>query len=187
MSRRVSMARFRQIETAERNSRLGALYQEILESGLGTGHPINWFTSQAERPDILEATWQLTKRLLFSGQLPPTVKQMIVVKVSTENQCRYCRVLHTTALEAMGVPAEVIDSLTTDVNLEKLTPPQRAIVQFGVKTAQDPRSVTDEDFETLRGHGFGDGEIMEVAMVAAFSNFINSWADVSAIEIDAGP
>ncbi len=181
------MARFRQIEIPERNSRLAALYQEIVESGLGTDHPINWFTSQGERPDILEATWQLTKGLLFSGQLPPTVKQMIVVKVSMQNRCHYCRVLHTTALEAMGVPAEVIDNLTTDVNLEKLTPPQRAIVRFGVKTAQDPRSVTDDDFETLRGHGFDDGEIMEVAMVAAFSNFINSWADVSGVEVDAGP
>ena len=30
-----------------------------------------------------------------------------------------------------------------------------------------------------RGHGLSNGEIIEVAMIAAFANFLNAWAEVS--------
>ena len=109
---------------------------------------------------------------------------MIIVRVSTTNNCGYCRVIHTDALEALGVPAEVIDTLTTDVNPAKLPPVQRAVVEFAAKTGANPKSITDEDFKSLRGYGLSNGEIIEVAMIAAFANFLNAWAEVSGIFTD---
>ena len=176
--------RFRRIERADNNPELASLYSEITESGLGDKVPLNWFTAQAERPDLLAATWGLTKGVLLQGQLPPTVKQMILIKISTHNQCRYCTALHTSALEAMGVPKEVIDSVTTDLRLSQVPPPQRAMLEFAMKVAREPRSVTDEDFQGLRELGVSEGETMEVAMMGAFANFINTWADVSGIPIE---
>jgi AhpD family alkylhydroperoxidase len=95
--------RFRRIESADDNLELASLYAEIIESGLGDRVPLNWFTAQAERPDILAATWALSKGILLHGHLPPTVKQMIAVKVARYNQCHYCAAVHSSALEAMGV------------------------------------------------------------------------------------
>ena len=176
--------RFTRIEHPENNPELADLYSEIVESGLGDSVPLNWFTSQAERPDILAATWRLSKGVLLQGQLPPTIKQMILVKVSTYNQCRYCSSLHTNALEAMGVPKEVIDSVTSDLDLAKVPPPQRAILTFAMKVAREPEMVTDEDFQHLHDLGLSESETMEVAMMAAFANFIDTWADVSGIPIE---
>jgi uncharacterized peroxidase-related enzyme len=176
--------RFRRIERADNNPQLASLYSEITESGLGGRAPLNWFTAQAERPDLLAVTWGLTKGVLLQGQLPPTVKQMILVKVSSHNQCRYCTALHTSALEAMGVPEEVIDSVTTDLSLAQVPPPQRAMLEFAMKVAREPKSVTDEDFQNLHELGLSEGETMEVAMMGAFANFVNTWADVSGIPIE---
>jgi uncharacterized peroxidase-related enzyme len=176
--------RFRRIKNAEHNPELASLYAEIIESGLGNRVPLNWFTAQAERPDILAATWTLAKGILLHGQLPPTVKQMIAVKVSTYNRCRYCAAVHTSVLQAMGVPGEVIDRVTTDLNLAEVSPPQRAILQFAMKVARDPKSLTDGDFQNLQDLGLSDGETMEVAMMAAYTNFINLWADVSGIPLE---
>lgn len=176
--------RFRRIERARRGSELARLYAEILESGFGDDVPLNWFTAQAERPDILAATWTLAKTILLEGQLPATVKHMIAVKVSSHNGCRYCTAMHTSALGAMGVPEEVVDSLTTDLELSEVTPPQRAILEFAMKVATAPKSLTDEDFQILRDVGLSDGETIEVAMMAAYSNFINTWADVSGIPFE---
>ena len=120
----------------------------------------------------------------MQGELAPTLKQMIIVRVSTNNDCRYCRVIHTDALEALGVPAEVVDTLTTDVNPTKLPPVQRAVVEFAAKAAANPQSVSDQDFKTLWGYGLSSGEIIEVAMIAAFANFLNAWAEVSGILAD---
>ena len=178
------MPRFEQIRDPSDNPRLKALYKQIVDAGFGKEFPLHWFTAQAGRPDILEVTWALVRGLLLEGELAPTIKQMIIVRVSTTNNCRYCRVIHTDALEALGVPAEVIDTLTTDVNPAKLPPVQRAVVEFAAKTGANPKSITDEDFKSLRGYGLSNGEIIEVAMIAAFANFLNAWAEVSGILTD---
>ena len=44
--------------------------------------------------------------------------------------------------------------------------------------------MTDDNFQTLREFGLNDAEIMEVAMMAAAENFLNTWARVSRIAID---
>ena len=75
--------RFGQIRDASGNPELASLYGEIVESGFGDDVPLNWFTSQSERPDILAATWACFKALMVEGILPPTVKQMIMIAIST--------------------------------------------------------------------------------------------------------
>jgi uncharacterized peroxidase-related enzyme len=178
------MSRFNQIRDVSANPQLGALYEEILGYGLGADSPTNWFTAQSERPDILKVTWGLFKGILLKGVLPPTVKEMIAMTIAMQNNCRYCRVAHTKALEAMGVAEDVIQSCARDPDLAQVPPAQRAILKFGLKTAQNPQSITDEDFRALRDHGFTDGEIMEVVMVAACANFLDTWAEVSGIPLD---
>ena len=179
------MSRFHQVRDPSDNPQLAALYKEIVEHGAGAaGTPINWFTSQSVRPDILAATWELFRGIFLRGALPPTVKQLISMTIAMQNNCRYCTVAHTNALESMGVPTEVIQSCASDPELAEVPPPQRAMLKFGLKTARSPRSVTDEDVQALRDHGLTDGEIMEVAMVAACSNFLDTWADVSGILVD---
>ena len=135
------MSRFEQIEDPSGEPKLEALRREIPEHGFRTQTPIAWFTAQSRRPDILETTWGLVKGLLLQRELPPTLKQMIIPRVSTPNDCRYCRMIHTNALEAVGVPAEVIDSVTRDVSPAKLPPTQRAIAEFASKVANDPKSI----------------------------------------------
>jgi len=178
------MSRFNQISDPSGNPKLERLYKDILDHGLGADSPGGWFTAQSERPDILEATWGLFKGILLQGVLPPTVKEMISMTIAMQNDCRYCTVAHTKALEAMGVPAEVIRSCARDPELTEVPPTQRAILKFGLKTAQNPKSITDEDFRTLRDQGLTDGEIMEIVMLAACSNFLDTWADVSGIPLD---
>jgi alkylhydroperoxidase/carboxymuconolactone decarboxylase family protein YurZ len=119
------MPRFKQVKDPSHDPVLQELYREMLDSGLGTEVPPNWFTFQGERPDIMAATWALCKQLLFHGMLPPTVKQMIAVVVSRTNECRYCTTTYANSLAAM-----------------------------------------------------------EAAMMAAFTNFLNTWSKASGIPVD---
>ena len=179
------MSRFEQTKEAAADTKLGALYKEMLDQGVGADSPINWFTAQSERPDIMEATWALFQGIMLRGELPPTVKEMISMTIAMQSNCRYCTVAHTNALEGMGVPTEVIESCAKDPDLAQIPPPQRAMIKFGLKTAKNPGSVTDADIDALRDHGLTDGEIMEVAMVAACAMFLDIWADVSGILVDS--
>ena len=95
-------------------------------------------------------------RAFLEGELPPTVNQIIIVRVSTSNDCRYSRL--TDALEAQGVPAEVIDTLTVDANPTNLPPVGRVVVELAGKSGANPRSISDEGFKSLRGYGLSIGE-----------------------------
>ena len=178
------MPRFEPIREPSADAHVSGIYREIVEAGLGSEMPINWFRGQSGRPDILEATWKLVKGLLLQGELPGTLKHMIMLRVTSDHGCRYCRVLHATALEAMGVLAEVDDNATTDVSSAKLPLVQRAVVEFAVKAASSPQSVSDEDFATLQHNGLSRGEIIEATMIAALANFLDSWAEVSGIMLE---
>ena len=175
------MSRFEPISDPSTNPRVEEVYRAIVDAGMGSTAPIRWFQVQSGRPDILEATWKLVRGLLLEGELPGTLKHMILVRIASDHGCRYCRVPHSDALKAMGVPAEVIDSATTDVSPAKLPPVQRAVVEFAVKAAADPQSVSDEDFRTPRSNGLSQGEIIEATMIAALANFLDSWPEVSGI------
>ena len=178
------MPRFEPIRNPSIDARVSGIYREIVEAGLGSEMPIHWFRVQSGRPDILETTWKLVKGLLLQGELPGTLKHMMLVRIAADHGCRYCHILHSSALEAMGVPAEVVDSATTDVNPAKLPPVQRAVVEFAAKAASSPQSVSDEDFAALRRNGLSRGEIIEATMIAALANFLDSWAEVSGIMLE---
>lgn len=164
---------------------LPELYADIVAHGFGSDTPINWFTSQAGRPDILSATWTLGKAVLLKGELPATLKQLIALTISKHNNCRYCEVTHRGALEKMGVPKKVIDRCLEDPDLADVPSPHRAILKFALRVAQSPAMITDEDYAELRRNGLKQSEILEVVMTAALTNFVNTWAEATGIPVDA--
>lgn len=180
------MARFPLVTDPGTDEALRRLYDEIVEAGFaaGDGTPINWFTALGTRPDLVGASWELAKGVLLGGRLPDTLKQMIAMTVSIQNRCRYCTVVHTGALDRLGVPAEVVEACARDPGTANIPPPHRAVIFFALKAARDPTAIADADVEALRRNGLGDAEIIEVGMMAAFTNFINTWADVSGIPLD---
>jgi uncharacterized peroxidase-related enzyme len=178
------MDRFEHVLNPPSGSPLHELYDQIVSAGLGDAVPWNFFCAQGTRPDILAGTWALVQALLLRGQLSPRLKQLIVVTVSVHNDCRYCTVTHTHALEALGASRDTIEECVADLDSPEIAEDERAILKFARKAASQPREVTDADFALLRLHGTTDGEILEVVMLAAFSNFINTWADVSRIAVD---
>ena len=180
------MARF-EPEKHPDNPAVQALYKEIAESGLQgseEGIPLHAFTILGKTPDLLQGLWGITKGVVTSGSLPPTVKQLIAMAIAMQSDCRYCQIGHTRALEAMGVPTEIIKSCASDPELADIPPSQRAIVKFALKTARAPKSITDEDFALLHRHGLNDGEIMEVIMMVAWSQMLNTWTDATAVPVD---
>jgi poly(3-hydroxybutyrate) depolymerase len=53
-----------------------------------------------------------------------------------------------------------------------------------VKAGGADAPIGADDLKFLR-HGLSNGEIIEVAMIAAFANFFNAWAEVSGISTDS--
>jgi uncharacterized peroxidase-related enzyme len=69
-----------------------------------------------------------------------------------------------------------------DYRQADLEPRVRALCDFAVQMTNAPASVTREDVETLRGHGWSDGAISDAVQVISFFNYINRVADAVGVE-----
>ncbi len=167
------------------DSELQDLYVEIVDAGFAMhDQPLNWFRSLAARPDLLRAAWGLVRGLLVEGELPACIKQMIVVAISSQNRCRYCEITHTGALHALGIDEATIRSCASDPELLELSSPHREAVALAVRASDSPQSVSADDLAVLKDKGLREGEIMEVLLLAAFTSFVNTWADAVDVPLD---
>lgn len=58
-----------------------------------------------------------------------------------------------------------------------ITEADRAMLEFAVKLAREPRSMTKDDVETLRAAGFSDTAIHDVVQITGFFSYYNRLAD----------
>lgn len=157
-----------------------ALFDRVMTGPMYDRIPSVMSATQTMRPDIYAAVMAAGKPILFEGELPVSVKQMIVMIVANHRNCRFCADAHKAVLESMGIDDALIESCTEDPDMNLVPPMHRQILQFALQAAQDPNDIDDHQFDLLRDSGLNEEEILETAMVASFANFLVTWADVPA-------
>jgi uncharacterized peroxidase-related enzyme len=55
------------------------------------------------------------------------------------------------------------------------------MLDFAMKVSQEAQEVSDADFAALSAHGFGEGDIWDIAAISAFFALSNRIANVSAM------
>ncbi|MGV2866096.1 carboxymuconolactone decarboxylase family protein [Achromobacter sp. AGC39] len=64
----------------------------------------NFWRALANDPAQLQRVWsQLKQVMVVEGELPPLVREMIYIAVSTANGCSYCVHSHTASAKAKGM------------------------------------------------------------------------------------
>jgi uncharacterized peroxidase-related enzyme len=58
-----------------------------------------------------------------------------------------------------------------------ITEADRAMLDFAVKLAREPRSMTKDDVETLRAAGFSDTAVHDIVQITGFFSYYNRLAD----------
>ena len=138
----------------------------------------NVFLTLAHRPDEFRAFFAYHDALMEKPSgLTKAEREMIVVATSSANQCQYCVVAHGAILRIRAKNPLIADQVAANYRKADLTPRQKAMLDFAMKVALAAHETSDEDFERLRGHGFGDEDIWDIAAVAAFFALSNRMAN----------
>jgi uncharacterized peroxidase-related enzyme len=69
-----------------------------------------------------------------------------------------------------------------DYRAADLEPPVRALCDLAVKMTAAPASITREDADALRAHGWSDRAIHDAIQVISYFNYVNRVADAVGIE-----
>lgn len=100
-------------------------------------------------------------------------REMISVVVSMQNQCLYCLTSHGFALRALLKDPVKGARLTLDYRRAGLSEKQMAMLDFAVKLTLDPVTCSEEDVDDLRGLGYSDEDVWDIAEVTAMFNYTN--------------
>lgn len=143
-----------------------------------SGFVPNVFLALAHRPDEFRAFFAYHDALMERDSgLSKAEREMIVVATSGDNNCLYCVVAHGAILRVRAKDPLIADQVATNYRKADITPRQKAMLDFAMKVAGDARAVSEEDLVVLRGHGFSDEDIWDIAGITAFFAMSNRIAN----------
>ncbi len=147
----------------------------------------NVFLALAHRPDEFRAFFAYHDALMLkdTGSLTKADREMIVTATSAKNQCLYCVVAHGALLRIYAKNPLVADQVAVNHLKADITPRQRAMLDFAIKVCLDSAAVGDEDYKILRGHGFDDEDIWDIAAITAFFGMSNRIANAVSMRPNA--
>lgn len=142
----------------------------------------NVFLMLAYRPEEFRAFMAYHDTLMDKpGGLSKAEREMIVVAVSSYNQCQYCVVAHGAILRIRAKNPLIADQIAANFRKADITPKQRAMLEFALKVTQRANEVEEADSAALRDHGFTDDDIWDIAAIAAFFGMSNRMANVTSL------
>ena len=142
----------------------------------------NVFLTLAHRPDELRAFMDYHDALMLrDGGLTAADREMIVVATSGGNSCQYCVVAHGAILRIRAKQPTIADQVAINYRKADITPRQMAMLDFALKVSNESHAVGDEDFDTLRDHGFSDEDIWDIAGITAFFGMSNRMANFTSM------
>ena len=87
----------------------------------------------------------------------------------------------------MTLNEELQAALRSDYRRARLTPRDRAMLDYAAALTRDATQITPADHQVLRAHGFNDTAILQITMIAAWFNYINRVADALGVGREAQP
>lgn len=141
---------------------------------------------EANFPAVFKHVFRLYRAAIWEeGDLPQELLEKIAVAVSVANGCEYCTGAFCTHLQTQFDydDAAVVD-FVEDVRAGSLAGRERTVIEFALKTLDQPQAVTDADVEALREHGLDDADLVHVVYVVNLISGFNRLVDTFDAEYD---
>lgn len=169
------MARIALIEPDQASPEVKEIYEQKLK-----GKPGNAQKALAHRPEMLKNF--LGFYASVGRSLDRKLYELIYIRVSMINQCRYCLQHHLASSKRTGVTAEDWAALTGG-NFSRCTEKERTALQYAEKLTRNPHSVSEVDFPELKKH-FADAEIVDLHLLVGLANLTNRFTDPLGLEVE---
>ena len=163
------------IDETEADGALREVYDRIAGE---RGKVSNIMRCQSLNPEAMEAHLELYKTIVYGDNgLSREERELVATAVSVINGCEYCTNHHAVALGKYWGDEERLDRFVENLEAVDLSDRKRAMVDYAVDLTEAPEEVDAGDIEQLRETGLDDEEILAVAMVVGYFNFVNRLAE----------
>jgi uncharacterized peroxidase-related enzyme len=170
-----SMARITLIAPESASPEVREIYDTTLR-----GKPGNVQKALAHRPEMLKSF--LAFYATVGRSLDRKLYEMIYLRVSLINGCRYCTQHHLASSKRAGLTAEDWTVLKTG-NYSRHSEKERAALTYIERLTRAPHEIAGTDFDELKKH-FPDPEIVDIHMLAGLANLTNRFTDPLGLELE---
>jgi len=152
---------------------------EIYEKAL-RGKPGNAQKVLAHRPELLKNF--LPFYASVGRSLDRKLYELIYLRVSLINGCRYCTLHHVASSKRVGLTAEDWAALEQG-DYSRYTEKERAALTYIEKLTRTPHDIADADFAPLSTN-FSDPEIVDIHLLTGLANLTNRFTDPLGLELE---
>jgi len=169
------MARIALIEPEHANPEVKQIYDGTLR-----GKPGNAQKALAHRPEMLKNF--LSFYASVGRSLDRKLYELIYIRVSFINGCRYCTQHHVASSNRAGLTPDDWSDLKQG-NYARFSEKERAALTYAEKLTRSPHDVTDQDFLELKKH-FPDEQIVDLHLLTGLPNLTNRFTDPLGLELE---
>jgi len=169
------MARISLIDPETASPEVREIYEHTLR-----GKPGNVQKALAHRPDMLKNF--LSFYASVGRSLDRKLYELIYLRISLINGCRYCAQHHIASSKRAGLTAEDWTALKAG-NYSRYNEKERAALTYVEKLTRAPHEIAEKDFDDMKRH-FSDPEVVDIHMLAGLANLTNRVTDPLGLELE---
>jgi uncharacterized peroxidase-related enzyme len=106
-------------------------------------------------------------------------REMVATVVSAQNRCFYCITVHGASVRQLSGDPVLGEQMAMNYRAARLSKRRRAMLDFAAKLTVEPWAIEESDRARLRGAGFSDRDIWDIAAVVSFYNMTNRLASAT--------
>ena len=169
------MARISLVASEDASPEVREIYETTLR-----GKPGNVQKALAHRPEMLKNF--LSFYASVGRSLDRKLYELIYLRVSFINGCRYCTQHHVASSKRAGLTGEDWAALQAG-NYSRYSEKERAALIYVEKLTRAAREINEADFDELKKQ-FSDPEIVDLHMLAGLANLTNRLIDPLGLELE---
>jgi uncharacterized peroxidase-related enzyme len=166
------MARISLIAPESASPEVREIYDAMLR-----GKPGNVQKALAHRPEMLKNF--LSFYASVGRSLDRKLYELIYLRISFINGCRYCAQHHIASSKRVGLTSEDYPALKAGNYSEK----ERVALNYVERLTRAPHEITETDFDELKKH-YSEPEIVDLHMLAGLANLTNRVTDPLGLELE---
>ena len=170
------------IDTVPEDQAHGDVARMFEQNRAAKGYVPNYVKAFSHRPQVMEAWANLLGSV--RSTLDTRRYELVTLAAARALKSSYCMLAHGSVLLEYYSDAE-LTQIAEDYQQAGLKPEDVVMMSFAEKIARDATSITVQDTEGLRTHGFFDEEIFDIAAAASARCFFSKLLDALGAEPDA--
>ncbi|HUT50444.1 MAG TPA: carboxymuconolactone decarboxylase family protein [Alphaproteobacteria bacterium] len=146
---------------------------------------LNIFKVFGHTPELGTVFTDLIMAILKDGELDWLTKELIILKATHRNDCKYCVVQHETLSKRLGIPDEKIQHIGGDLYKDSphFSDAEKALMDLTVQIGVDANHVPEELWGRLKQH-FTEPQIVEAVFTITIYIAVSKFGDALGVELE---